>query len=196
MRHLKYLLIFFCVIALDYTIVRGQCPKVIGTIQISDTFSIKATEISVYDYTSFIVANNYDITLFPDSTFIESQPYRELFTDLRNRRHNRFLKGKGKDPYTYYFVKVKGSSKEKKQQREWFKLPMSGISRDLADKYCIWLGKFYGFYANRYKHSCDYEIRLPTEDELKLAFQIKGIVQNSKTDKQSSFRFVAIIHSR
>jgi fucose permease len=103
MRRRNYLLLSFVVFFFVGKEVSGQCASVPGTIQLTDTFSVKATEITVYDYTSFIVASNYDTTLFPETAVLQTLPYRELFDDLRNKQHGSFLKARGKGQHTFYF---------------------------------------------------------------------------------------------
>lgn len=174
----------------------AQCPQVPGVIRISDTFGVKATEITVYDYTSFIVSSGYDTTLFPAADFLESVPYKELFTDLRNKTHERFLKAKGKGSYTFYFKHVKGSKAEKYKLKEWLDLPMGGISRSQAEMYCKWLENYYNQVINAHDRPCFYEIRLPSESELMSALQTKGVLTAKGTNGQDSYRFVAFIHKR
>lgn len=174
----------------------GQCAKVPGTIQLSDTVGVKATEITIYDYTSFIVANEYDTTLFPTTDFLQTAPYKVLFADLRNKTHNRFLKAKGKGSYTFYFENVKGSKAEKKNLKKWLHLPISGISRSQAELYCKWLENYYNQFPNRRNGPCYYEIRLPTESELTTALQTKGVLTNPNISEQTNYRFIAFIHKR
>jgi formylglycine-generating enzyme required for sulfatase activity len=172
----------------------AQCPQVPGIIRISDTFGVKATEITVYDYTSFIVSNRYDTTLFPAADFLERAPYKELFTDLRNKTHENFLKAKGKDSYAFYFKDVKGSKAEKNKLKEWLDLPMGGISRSQAEMYCKWLENYYNQFVNAHHSHCFYEIRLPSESELMSALQTKGVFTAKSTNGQTSYRFVTFIH--
>ncbi|RYZ24745.1 MAG: hypothetical protein EOO10_20025 [Chitinophagaceae bacterium] len=196
MRHQKLLLFSLIVLSLISIKSIGQCAKVPGTIQLSDTVSVKATEITVYDYTSFIVANRYDTTLFPTADFLQSAPYKELFADLRNKTHDRFLKAKGKGSYTFYFENVKGSKAEKKNLKQWLELPIGGISLMQAELYFKWLENYYNQFVNRLNRPCYYEIRLPSESELASALQVKGVLTDTSISGQTSYRFVAFIHKR
>jgi formylglycine-generating enzyme required for sulfatase activity len=192
----SFILISICAVVMVGTKAKAQCPKVTGTVQISDSFSVNATEITVCDYTSFIVASNYDTTLFPKAAVLQTLVYRELFADLRNKQHDRFLQAKGKGAYTFYFEKVKGTREEKKKLKEWLQLPISGISRNQAEEYCKWLQHHYNLLADGHKRSCYYEIRLPTAEELNIALQQKGVLTNKIAGSESTFRFVAFIHKR
>src|SRR4051812_3611960 len=113
MRYQHYLLFYFLFCFFVSKEASGQCARVPGTIHLTDTSSIKATEITVYDYTSFIAAANYDTSLFPIRTVLDTLPYQELFTDLRNKQHNRFLKAKGKGQHIFYVENVQGKREEK-----------------------------------------------------------------------------------
>lgn len=176
--------------------VKGQCPKVRGTIQLSDTIGIKATEITVYDYTSFIAANGYDTTLFPKSSFLDTALYRDLFTDLRNKTHERFLKKKGKESYTFFFENIKGSKEEKRKLKKWLRLPIEGISFAQANLYCKWIENYYNQFSSRLNRSCYYEIRLTSKEELNVAQQIKGVTNRTIAYDKTFYRFIAIIQTR
>jgi formylglycine-generating enzyme required for sulfatase activity len=196
MRHQKLLLFALIISGLLSIKSFGQCAKVPGTIQISDSFAVKATEITVYDYTSFIVAKGYDTTLFPAANFLENAPYKELFTDLRNKTHDRFLKAKGKGSYTFYYENVKGNKAEKQKLKRWLELPMGGISSTQAELYCKWLESYYNQYVDRLNRPCFYELRLPSEPELATALLTKGVLTSTAISGQTTYRFIAFIHKR
>ena len=167
-----------------------------GTIKISDTFSVGATEISVYEYCSFIVANGFDSTLFPSANFIDKAPYKELFTDLYNKTYNRFLKSKGRGTYTFYFKHPTGNKLKKRLLKNWLDMPIGGISQVQAIRYCTWLENYYNQFLKRLNSIYFYEIRLATETELNLALHAKRVRITPGFNDQTSFRFVAIIHKR
>lgn len=172
---------------------RLKIPALPGTIQLNDSFSIKASEILVFDYTSFIVANDYDKSLFPDSTILASMPYQSLFTDLRNHQHERFLKPVGKPPYFYFKIKRNGIAADNKELKTWLSLPMAGLSQQQAERYSQWVEDFYHNFLLFHKQAYYYKLRLATEEELKTGLLKKGVHQRADSDKYKVWRFVAIL---
>jgi hypothetical protein len=196
MKILRFYLIAFAVLLQAFDQAEAQCFNIPGTIQLSDTVGIKATEITVADYASFIVANGYDSSYFPLPGFIEEAPYKELFADLQNKKHARFLKAKGSGPYTLYVKSIKGSKAEKEKINKWLDMPVGGISRSQAEYYCNWLEKYYNAFPEKRSAACFYEIRIASDVELETAIKMKGMNIDPGINGQSTFRFIAIIHKR
>lgn len=170
-----------------------RIPLLPGAVQLNDSFSIKASEILVFDYTSFIVANNYDESLFPDSSILASMPYQPLFTQLHNHQYDRFLKPLGKPPYFYFKMKCRGSTSEKKEMKKWLALPMAGLSQQQAERYSQWVEDFYHQFYLFHRRTYYFKLRLATEDEVKSGLLNKRVHQHPESGKYKVWRFVAVL---
>jgi Formylglycine-generating sulfatase enzyme. len=175
---------------------QGIPPLIPGTIQISDTFSVSATAITVYDYTSFIVDKGFDPTLFPSANFIETAPYKELFTELHNHSYHQFLKSKGRGSYTFYVNHPTGNKANKRKLKKWLELPIGGITKEQATLYCNWVANYYNQFLQRHDHIYYYEIHLITQAELNLALHSKSASKIIGYNNQLNYRFVSILHKR
>jgi formylglycine-generating enzyme required for sulfatase activity len=192
----KHKLIIGLVLSMFYGNLFGQCPLVFGTLSVSDTFSIKATEITVFDYASFIVTNNYDSSLFPNSSVLDTASYKILFDELKNRRHKSFLKIRGKGSFAFCKKHVRGNSSTKKQVKVWLKLPILGVSTYQIEKYCKWLEDYYNQFGKIHKRTCTYEIKIPSEAELQRGLQNKWVKTNKEIDKKFTYRFIVYLHKK
>jgi hypothetical protein len=194
--HIKNKLIIGLILSIFYGNLFGQCPLVFGTLSVSDTFFIKATEITVFDYTSFIAASDFDTSLFPNSSFLDTASYRTLFSELKNRSHKSFLKVRVPGPFPVYKKHVKGNSSTKRQVKEWLKLPIIGVSTYQIEKYCKWQEDYNNYFGKIHKRTCTYEIKIPSEEELKRGLQNKWVKSNKEIDKKLTYRFIVYLHKK
>jgi len=117
-------------------------PKVYGTVYIDSTTLMNEREVTIGEWMAFIVNNNFDNSLFPD-TAVVSPITKAVFNDLRKQNNFQYLKIV-KNPLRYAGEKAaepsKGFDKLADADPDYFSLnvPVTGITFEQVQKFCKW----------------------------------------------------------
>jgi len=145
----KLLLILFLMLGTGINSHAQKNPiKIDQAVTVAPDVVMKATEVTIREWMGFIVNNNYEHSLFPDSNVI-SNTTRKIFDDLRNKDAFKYLKIVNYSGRMLQNYGPKGieASKNFKQLVEsdtnYFSLdiPMTGISFDQVLTFCQWKKK-------------------------------------------------------
>ncbi len=124
---------------------QSSLPKIWGMVKIDDHTLMCTTEVTIGEWMNFIVNNDYDETLFPDSMCL-SRNARLVFSELRSRSNFKHItlnrsagaheKLSGKN-----FVSAAGGTKKFAQSdTNYFsiRIPVTGLSFEQVQRYCSW----------------------------------------------------------
>jgi hypothetical protein len=117
-------------------------PKIYGTVYIDNTTLMDEREVSIGEWMAFIVNNNFDNSLFPD-TAVVSPITKAVFNDLRKQNNFQYLKVV-KNPLRYAGEKAaepsKGLDKLADADPNYFSLnvPVTGVTFEQVQKFCKW----------------------------------------------------------
>jgi len=121
---------------------QGKPLKIFGTVRIDSATLMEETEVSLKEWMGFIVNNNFDESLYPDSTCIASST-KLVFNDLRRKKDFQYLKVT-KNWLKYFGDKEVETAKDFNKLAETdpnyfsLKLPVTGITYEQAQKFCKW----------------------------------------------------------
>ena len=122
--------------------------KIDQAVTVAPGVVMKTTEVTIQEWMGYIVNNNFDSSLYPDSNCIPNTT-KKLFNDLRNKHEFKYLKIVNYSGRMLQNYGPKGieTSKNFKQLVEsdtnYFSLdiPMTGISFDQVQAFCQWKEK-------------------------------------------------------
>jgi formylglycine-generating enzyme required for sulfatase activity len=142
----KALLLLLVIIETTSNLFSQKNPtRIAGSVVIGNNISMKATEVTIQEWMSFIVNNNFDISLFPDSNKL-SPVTKILFNDLRKTNDFEYLK----------IVNYKGWKKENhgskgvyasknfehltRNEVEFVSInkPITGVTFNQVQQFCTW----------------------------------------------------------
>lgn len=145
---------------------RIQCAKVPGTVNVDNSYSIRATELTVREYLEFIASNNYDTKLYPDSILLLTLPFKILIDDLSKQGNFKYFKSHKQTTGVWLQFKKQGSKNETRRIKSIMFMPITAISYDQAKQYCRWLENKFNTMTQRFS-VCNVSITLPTPDTYK-----------------------------
>jgi formylglycine-generating enzyme required for sulfatase activity len=138
------LLVFLC---WTFTNSFGQKnpTKIYGTVPINNFSSMDATEVTINEWISFIINNNFNTALFPDSLSI-SNSTRVLFNDLKKGKDFEYIEIIDNSKFLRENYGSRGFRVTKKFKNlvdadtNYFSIynPIVGISFAQAQKFCKW----------------------------------------------------------
>ncbi|MDR3695368.1 SUMF1/EgtB/PvdO family nonheme iron enzyme [Mucilaginibacter sp.] len=119
-------------------------PKIYGTVYIDNTTLMAETEVTIREWMGFIVNNNFDVSLFPDTACL-TKSVRILFSDLHKRKDLDYLKvfNNQNDRRIFGAQAVRPANqfdKLVKQDSSYLSIdvPITGITYTQAQKFCKW----------------------------------------------------------
>ena len=118
--------------------------RIPGTVLISNTVSMRQTEVTVDDWIEFVVANNFNPSLYPEDNAITDCWTRALFNDLRrqsnfqhfdDQRRALVKKGNGR---SLFLKRDALFDSLRKIEIPPINSPITGITYEQALKFCKW----------------------------------------------------------
>ncbi|WP_276501641.1 SUMF1/EgtB/PvdO family nonheme iron enzyme [Terrimonas pollutisoli] len=192
MTRLRFLIIIFTpIIIISSCSRRIQCAQVPGTVKVDNSYFIRATELTVREYLEFIVSNDNNPALYPDSTLLGLLPYKFLLDDISKQSNFKYFKlGKQAPGPIGFFLKMKkqGNKEENEKLKSVMFMPITAISYDQAQQYCKWLEN--KFNSITQKHPvCKVNIALPTIETYKNLIKNKDSICVSNCTSNCNFNF-------
>ncbi|MFT3824089.1 MAG: SUMF1/EgtB/PvdO family nonheme iron enzyme [Chitinophagaceae bacterium] len=152
-----------------------------------EKIGLRATEVTVREYLEFIANNDYDPSLFPDETMLQSLPSAFLFEALRQRNNNYVTIAASGYGVTWIHIKKQSNAQATKKLESVMLMPVTGISYQQATRFCQWkerLSNEVYLKKSAYKLS----ISLPSENDYKELLQNFDSTLDIKT-QASKFYF-------
>ncbi|HZY35865.1 MAG TPA: SUMF1/EgtB/PvdO family nonheme iron enzyme [Mucilaginibacter sp.] len=137
------LLVICCLLIVKHGRAQQKPPNVYATVYIDNTTLMNQREVTVKEWMGFIVNNNFDASLFPDSTCITTSA-KLIFNDLRREKDFDYLQITAEGVWKESGPKgVKPAGKFKMlvdADTNYFSLdiPITGITYQQAQKFCKW----------------------------------------------------------
>ncbi len=190
---MRILLFFFFFNGLLVTLFGQKNPvSILGTAKIDDKSSVDVTEVTIQEYTYFLINNNFDSTLIPN---LQKLPVhaRAYFKDLQNgtqslfvsivRNHSSIASSYGEKG----FILTNAYKEFEKNESTGFSIfnPVVAVSFEQAEKFCEWR-------QNNENRNRTIKIRItlpPLEIYQELIANVDSLLPNKKNCYQFQFNF-------
>jgi len=124
---------------------QSSLPKIWGMVKIDNRTLMCETEVTIAEWMNFIANNDFDETLFPDTTCL-SRNAKLVFNELRSRTNfehlklNRSAGGYEKLSGTNFVSAAGRTKKFAKSDTNYFsiRIPITGVSFQQVQRYCKW----------------------------------------------------------